>query len=384
MNLLLHIGTHKTATTSIQHFCTRNADVLAKQGFYYPQSPFSAYEHNFIPDKLSRGDTATVREFIKKSERMASSHNCHTIVISAESFYAMAGFFLTPRIKKGSGKLVDFVRSNNYWEEEKRLIVMFKECCNQFENIKIVGYVRPQDEFAFSIYNQLVKNVFGTSASFEEIVVRMREVFDYHRHFSIWSDVFGGSQVFMNGFNECKHDIIKQFCYTYLSSACYDEAKQRKFESNTRLTRDVLEARRRYLETDYDVSAALVTARAFIGLCNQYPDKDDSYQIYGSKSFRSDFFSEYEKGNGHIASQYNLQPFHPLNEADEVYAGLSDEKFQEVLSKVNKEISRPSRRIIIHLKQAYRLMVTSFPLIKPWIAPAKSYVYALKLRRLGW
>lgn len=34
--LYLHIGTPKTATTSIQSFCYQNREILEKQGFYYP------------------------------------------------------------------------------------------------------------------------------------------------------------------------------------------------------------------------------------------------------------------------------------------------------------------------------------------------------------
>lgn len=38
--LHIHIGAPKTATTSIQFFCSENAAVLAKKGFCYPIFPF--------------------------------------------------------------------------------------------------------------------------------------------------------------------------------------------------------------------------------------------------------------------------------------------------------------------------------------------------------
>ena len=34
--LHVHIGTPKTATTAIQHFCKENAKILAEKGFCYP------------------------------------------------------------------------------------------------------------------------------------------------------------------------------------------------------------------------------------------------------------------------------------------------------------------------------------------------------------
>ena len=37
--LHVHIGTPKTATTAIQHFCKENAKILAEKGFCYPIFP---------------------------------------------------------------------------------------------------------------------------------------------------------------------------------------------------------------------------------------------------------------------------------------------------------------------------------------------------------
>lgn len=34
--LYIHIGTPKTATTSLQHFCKENADILEEKGYCYP------------------------------------------------------------------------------------------------------------------------------------------------------------------------------------------------------------------------------------------------------------------------------------------------------------------------------------------------------------
>lgn len=38
--LYLHIGIPKTGTTSIQHFCHENRDILSSNGYFYPDFPF--------------------------------------------------------------------------------------------------------------------------------------------------------------------------------------------------------------------------------------------------------------------------------------------------------------------------------------------------------
>jgi len=36
INLYIHIGLHKTGTTSIQNFLTLNENILSKKGYLYP------------------------------------------------------------------------------------------------------------------------------------------------------------------------------------------------------------------------------------------------------------------------------------------------------------------------------------------------------------
>ena len=38
--LYLHIGTPKTGTTSLQHFCHDNQQKLAEKGYFYPEFDF--------------------------------------------------------------------------------------------------------------------------------------------------------------------------------------------------------------------------------------------------------------------------------------------------------------------------------------------------------
>ena len=38
MELIIHIGTHKTGTSSLQTFLATNRSVLIKHGIYYPES----------------------------------------------------------------------------------------------------------------------------------------------------------------------------------------------------------------------------------------------------------------------------------------------------------------------------------------------------------
>ena len=57
VDLVLHIGTEKTGTTSIQEFLKKNRDKLRKKGVYIPQSPMVGNgNHRWIPSLANNDD----------------------------------------------------------------------------------------------------------------------------------------------------------------------------------------------------------------------------------------------------------------------------------------------------------------------------------------
>ena len=50
MNLILHIGTEKTGTTSIQKFLKKNIDQLGRNGVFVPRTPMlDSGNHRWVP-----------------------------------------------------------------------------------------------------------------------------------------------------------------------------------------------------------------------------------------------------------------------------------------------------------------------------------------------
>src|SRR5208283_2768078 len=90
MRVLLHIGLHKTGTSSIQHVCAKNNVKLRKAGFFWPDDdviPNIGTQHSAIPWKFRIDhDTIAVREFFDNAILLAEKYHCHTILISGEEF----------------------------------------------------------------------------------------------------------------------------------------------------------------------------------------------------------------------------------------------------------------------------------------------------------
>ena len=51
MRLILHIGTHKTGTSSLQLFCRNNRKALLEHGIFYPKTSHNAL-HVFMNSDL--------------------------------------------------------------------------------------------------------------------------------------------------------------------------------------------------------------------------------------------------------------------------------------------------------------------------------------------
>ncbi len=290
MKLILHIGTHKTATTSLQHFFALNRQRLITQGFFYPDNQDSAYVFNFLASRIAFGKQQEAADFLAKARQQAEQANCHTVLISGESFYAMTAFFFDLQ-KRG--------RTEDYWTHEERLVQAVKKCCAGFEDVRIVCIFRPQDELAGSLYNQMVKNTFGISESYAEFLGETRPLYDYERHIALWEAVFGKDHMVLKNFLSIRHDVIRDFCQSFLNEVCFERAEVKELEANTRLNRDVLEVKRLYNATKPDPALAFVSARIFRGINDLFPDQK-GYQIFTGPEAQKAYFISYQDGNDHL------------------------------------------------------------------------------------
>ena len=148
--VFLHIGTAKTGTTSLQRFLKINEKVLNSKGFTYPMMPFTfkeaADERNahFLtmwdtPDKQNRWD----KGFSVVKDAISSYDN---VILSDEQLWIV-------QPKKG------------FWE---KTLSAFKNA--GADNIKVIVYLRPQDQMAESHWNQRVKGRLKLSETFDEFL----------------------------------------------------------------------------------------------------------------------------------------------------------------------------------------------------------------------
>jgi hypothetical protein len=205
-SVYLHIGTEKTGTKSIQSLLSSNRETLSRSGFLYPTSPghlnhiclailAGAPEHTsdlalefglVDGEARSRYSEAFQQEFAKE----ISGCNATTLILSNEH--------LSSRL-----------RSKDEIARIRELLF------NYSENVKIVVYLRPQDDILLSSYSTSVKS--GSVDKFGLPHGAARDYMDYDKILNPWSEVLGAQNVLVRIFQKSRlmqGDVLADFCST--------------------------------------------------------------------------------------------------------------------------------------------------------------------------
>ena len=134
--VILHIGTHKTATTAIQNAFALNRSVLAQNGLIYPQlGPYSGH-HGLVCDW--------------------ASHLSPTYDLPGGSRKALAQLNTT----YGKGDKTVFLSSEEFSRGTPGYVVDFTEVrdlLSDFDEIEVICVLRPQWQFLQSVLLEVAK-----------------------------------------------------------------------------------------------------------------------------------------------------------------------------------------------------------------------------------
>jgi hypothetical protein len=184
--LIIHIGSHKTGTSSIQHTLYKNKPALLKQGFTLFNSGPDGHERKsgnaltWVKFKLDRNYRIEGR--VRKKLPAALAAEGDNVIISAETF---SWIFSAKEINRLRNKLSP-----------------------DFDDIKIVAYIRRQDMQAISQYQQASKHDAFVAARFYNGGTRalptyksyFQKYLNYHQRLGMWADAFGQNNLIIRIF----------------------------------------------------------------------------------------------------------------------------------------------------------------------------------------
>jgi len=196
--VFIHIGTHKTGSTSIQHFLTNHAEALGTEGVLIPAAGRHLFGHHLIAwemrhDERLRGRTGHLQQFFDELRTTTLDR----AVISSEDFEYLTQY---------PSSLRDFVEALRRLQYEPVFIVFFREraayLASLVDTLKKLGVEHPVEWYEKQMQQD------------ECIVVRKDWRFEFNRSrfVSAWSEITQ-AELHAFDFDACSigHGVVPTF-----------------------------------------------------------------------------------------------------------------------------------------------------------------------------
>ncbi|WP_422018756.1 hypothetical protein [Roseibium sp.] len=223
--LVIHAGTHKTGTTSLQKAFATSYDLLSKNGVYYPlnwrffyKSPPESQSKNahFGFARALANPTGNAKKSLEKfhNDLCEKAKTHHTILLSAESIYRHVDAMNAPI-------------GTNWSEEERRRLYLqrLKQYFSEFSTSILLFFRRP-DMLAESLYGEVIANT-NRFPTFPAHLVNSQHFYDYSTKIIQFKEYFSVNLI--NYEHACATDLLKT-AYKYIS----DEVEPPKLANNFR------------------------------------------------------------------------------------------------------------------------------------------------------
>lgn len=199
----IHIGAPKTATSTLQNVLSSNYRKLLKHGVLYPRDFRNGDAHhllvcdliekvqgNRMPDIWYGSKPRGQAWAALQAEIAGHGSDIHSVILSSELFFGQSN-----KIQPMLDEVSTYLHGHD---------------------IKVVVYLRCQDQLYSSFYNQDVKGVRQWPDSAYEFY-QTHQMFqqDYYSLLNAWSEAFGKAQVLIRPFESeqwVNGDIVQDFC----------------------------------------------------------------------------------------------------------------------------------------------------------------------------
>ena len=288
--LLFHIGIPKTGTTSLQHFLYDNNEKLKNQGWYYPS--FKEFQDKTIMRSVKVNGKLILDAFLKKDDKLFDE--CMRYILSHVKNYNV------------------IVSYETIWNLEY-IENFFNKVLDYYNNVKVLVYLRRQDQYLESMYNQCVKSNVNETMTLSQFIEDAKQIklTAYLDNLMKLENIFGDNLIVRlfekESFQGARRDTISDF----LSVICLNETDEDwQFPENVENRNMSLGSRlleiERIINKIYNSYNYYAPFENFIRKVNNdnisFGEKD-YYKIL-SPNERKQILNEHEKENAEIARRY--------------------------------------------------------------------------------
>ncbi len=306
--LYIHIGTPKTGTTALQSFLAKNRKVLKAHGAVFP-------------------------DFGLIYKGVAKNRNAHFLVASKKPFKTKEMKVCLARLKELSGKYEKLLISDEsvwtfyghpdveakpFWETLK------KKLDSLGISLKVIVYLRRQDQYAYSYYAQKIKEAEEIRVFRDYMLVDgpARARLDYAKELDIIAGAVGKENLIVRRYDRGgfsgKDGTIQSDFLEAAGIEYTDDFKQGKPDRNITLHGQVLEAKRYYNMLEHPELTRHEIIAAFHGAENRLKEEGRLLEgaVFTSQERRA-FMDGYAQSNERTAREYlGMEKLFDLSDLD--------------------------------------------------------------------
>jgi hypothetical protein len=304
--LFIHVGTHKTGTSAVQRFFMSNRDALRSRGVHYVETGLreADFAHYDLARSVAQGPSSDL--WTKLRAEVGAGRDM-THVISCEAF----------------------------WKEDPRSV---RQCCAGIGPIKVLAYLRRQDNFFESLYKHHIK--LGGSMSFDEFFSKRKKAGDYLAVLEKWEHSFGNDHLVVKHYDTPSGsiNIVEDMLRTLGMTA--DPSLVRPPRTNSSPRAELLPILRALHKLD-DSSAK--------GLFEKLRRRSLEYARTGdflTYSQRITILEDFADSNREVSARYTGSPFPPLTDSPrDIWPVDSEEHYRLLLDVFDLAGRLRSRRV---------------------------------------
>lgn len=298
--LYLHIGTPKTATSSIQKFLAQNREVLESKGYVFPKS-----QHRYLNVNSRRNGHFLVQKVEKREG--GRDHELEKQYLQ-EGYDLIVDEFQTYDHVILSDESIWYASS---YSRKDLFADLKKQADANGYRVKIVVYLRRQDTFFLSRWNQGVKQNIGAGSvlSCDEYISKTLKkdgkILNYAQKLDQIADIFGMENMVVRRFEPSSWidgSIIHDFMQA-IDLPITEEFTELEKDANFRLGKNETEIKR-IVNTVPDLSREEISyfGKKLKDLSIDGKQEEPSEML--SAEELKEFLAPYEAGNTYVAETY--------------------------------------------------------------------------------
>lgn len=318
---ILHIGTEKTGTTTLQRFLGTNRQALLQRGFFVPASlsaHASVANHESLTvmalDPAKLGDDLRVRAGLKTIEDVREWR------VRVEENLSREILALSHQPENSPTLLLsnEHCHSRLVTRDEVHYLRQFLDRFT--DETRIIVYLRPQHEVALSLYDQALKVGYHDIDVLPDFIGHRsrwvgRLYFEYDKLLERWAEEFGRDKITVRLYSKDQlegNDVIEDFMSVI---SCNKDGLQVPANENVSLSAEcqtVLNAINRYVASQNSLAAPLLERHKLITALGAM-SSGSSTTVKREHAIR--FFHEFDDCNERVRTEY-LPSVEPLFRPD--------------------------------------------------------------------